>query len=948
MVSTIKKAFAASLFITSSLSVLAVPAKPGLLPMTQPDGTVVNVRLMGDEFHHFYLSEDGYYLVNEGDTFYYADVDASGLTVSSGIKAEPAARRSAASEQYLSTVDMPRVLQTMQLRADARLTRMAQTTHIAPPAFAPTPFRAGGPGLFPGTHFPAMGEQKGLVILVEYQDVKMTLDNPHDYFYRMLNEPGFSDYEGTGSAVDFFAESSEGQFAPQFDVYGPVTLSKNRSYYGGNGWTGDDQHPADMVKEACDQLDGIIDFTEYDRDGDGEVDNVFIFYAGRGEASGGPAESVWPHAWNVEHGIGYKPTYDGVSVSRYACSNEWESGRPDGVGTFIHEFSHVMGLPDLYATSYTSSFTPGSWSCMDYGPYNNDGCTPPLYGAFERYALGWMEPMVIDGPLNAVLEPISSNKAGIIRTPKSNEFFLLENRQQTSWDTYIPGHGMLIWHIDYNSSVWDSNKVNNTPSHQYVDIEEADGSQTEYSRSGDAFPGTSHVTSFTDTTNPNMKTWAGRSLNIPITDIAESASGLITFKACGGRTEPLPGTVALEAEDADDESFTAMWQEVPGSTYLLTVYTRPDGSDVVTCIDGYDHRNVGPATSCRVEGLEAGEIYYYIVAVSNGWEMSEESNEIMVTTGQAPIYKLKVNALQARDAIDNGFAAAWEKMDVANDYILTVYTKELTGHYTDGCDFTAGIDKLPAGWSANTGSSYANTAYSGKAIPAIRLGRNADAVTTPEYEDDIKSVSFWHRGNGTADNDMMAVSVRTADGWQKVGEVPVVKTQGGTVTTIEVDVPGARIARVEFVRNSGKGAVALDDIEVAHGMTFEPHPVAGYRARRTGDRDSYEVRGLNPGTTYYYTVTATDGEQMSKPSDEIEVVTSGNSAITDITASEGVRVSVSAGTVSVSGLGDDEPVTVYDLSGRTVATGRGDSQFTLSGHGVYIVSTPRHTQKIIL
>jgi len=170
---------------------------------------------------------------------------------------------------------------------------------------------------------------------------------------------------------------------------------------------------------------------------------------------------------------------------------------------------------------------------------------------------------------------------------------------------------------------------------------------------------------------------------------------------------------------------------VPGSTYLLTVYTRPDGSDVVTCIDGYDHRNVGPATSCRVEGLEAGEIYYYIVAVSNGWEMSEESNEIMVTTGQAPIYKLKVNALQARDAIDNGFTAAWEKMDVANDYILTVYTKELTGHYTDGCDFTAGIDKLPAGWSANTGSSYANTAYSGKAIPAIRLGRNADAVTTP-------------------------------------------------------------------------------------------------------------------------------------------------------------------------------------------------------------------------
>lgn len=160
MVSTIKKAFAASLFITSSLSVLAVPAKPGLLPMTQPDGTVVNVRLMGDEFHHFYLSEDGYYLVNEGDTFYYADVDASGLTVSSGIKAEPAARRSAASEQYLSTVDMPRVLQTMQLRADARLTRMAQTTHIAPPAFAPTPFRQAAPASSPARISPPWASRR--------------------------------------------------------------------------------------------------------------------------------------------------------------------------------------------------------------------------------------------------------------------------------------------------------------------------------------------------------------------------------------------------------------------------------------------------------------------------------------------------------------------------------------------------------------------------------------------------------------------------------------------------------------------------------------------------------------------------------------------------------------------------------------------------------------------
>ncbi len=950
MVSTIKKAIAASLFITSTMTVVAVPAKPGLMPMTQPDGSVIEVRLMGDEFHHFYLSEDGYYLVNDNGTYCYADIDDKGLTVSSGIKAEPANSRSAASMQYLSKVNMPRVLETMQLRADARLSRLAQTTHIPAPAFAPTASRAAaGPGLFPGTHFPAMGEQKGLVILVEYQDVKMTLDDPHDYFHRMLNQPGFSDYDGTGSAADFFAESSMGQFAPQFDVYGPVTLSKNRSYYGGNDWGGNDKNPADMVKEACDQLDGIIDFTEYDRDGDGEVDNVFIFYAGRGEASGGSDDTVWPHAWNVEYGIGYKPTYDGVSVSRYACSNEWESGRPDGVGTFIHEFSHVMGLPDLYATSYTSSFTPGSWSCMDYGPYNNDGCTPPLYGAFERYALGWMEPMVIDGPLDASLEPISTNKAGIIKTAKNNEFFLLENRQQTSWDTYIPGHGMLIWHVDYNSSVWDSNKVNNTPSHQYVDIEEADGTQSEYTRDGDAFPGTSHVTSFTDTTRPSMKTWGGQSLNKPITDIAESGAGLITFKVCGGRTEPMAGTVALEALEADDEGFTATWQEVPGARYLLSVYTRPENSETRTYVPGYERKDVGTATSHRVDGLEAAGQYYYTVTVSNGWELSDESNEIAVTTGDAPLDKLKVNALAASDVSWDSFVAAWDKISLADDYVINVYTKELTGHHKDLCDFTDGVDKLPEGWSANTGSSYANTAYSGNAIPAIRLGRSADAVTSPRYDDGVKAVTFWHRGNGTSDNDVVVVSVRTDDGWKAVEEVPVTTAKGGAVTTVTVDIEGAHTARVELKRNSGKGAVAIDDIEVAHGITFEPKTVEGYADLRTGDTDEFKVSGLKSTTTYYYTVTATFGDIRSITSDEIEVNTieDSNSGIADISGTETVSIRASHGTIAVSGLADGDTVRIHDLAGRLVASGSGDSRFTLDS-GVYIVSTPAKTLKVAI
>ena len=163
---------------------------------------------------------------------------------------------------------------------------------------------------------------------------------------------------------------------PDFDIYGPVTLSKNMSYYGGNDIYGNDKNPEKMIIEACQLLDDEVDFAQYDNDGDGYIDNIYVFYAGKGEASGGSKDTVWPHSWNITAATSTPYIFDGVRLDRYACSNENEGSHPDGVGTFVHGFSHVMGLPDLYATSYTSSFTPGAWSCMDYGPYNNDGRTP--------------------------------------------------------------------------------------------------------------------------------------------------------------------------------------------------------------------------------------------------------------------------------------------------------------------------------------------------------------------------------------------------------------------------------------------------------------------------------------------------------------------------------------------------------------------------------------------
>lgn len=597
---------------------VAVPALHRPLTFTQPDGTEITVQLRGDERAHCYLSEDGYLLVNENDAFYYGNVDDDGLILRSDILAKQIERRTEADCAFLSTVDMTRVDDTMRKIWDGSRYSSRSALILPPRASSPSGAESSHPsygkGLFPGIHFPAQGVQKGLVVLVQYSDVKFTLDDPHDYFSRLLNEEGFSDYNGTGSARDFFVQNSNGQFLPEFDVYGPITLSQRRSYYGGNDSSGNDKAPEEMAIEACKQLDDTVDFSEYDRDGDGYIDNVYIFYAGRGEASGGESNTVWPHSWDVRAAGGKPQIFDGVELANYACSNEWFSSGPDGIGTFVHEFSHVMGLPDIYATSYGSSFTPGEWCVMDQGSYNNNSRTPPAYGAFERNALGWCKPAILTGEERShQLNPIiDTNEAFLIPTNSPNEFFLLENRQQKGWDAYIPGHGMLAWHIDYDENVWAYNAANNTSSHQHVDIEEADGRKSAYDRDGDAFPGTAGITSFTDYTTPSMLTWSGDKLNVPITGI-EEADGIIRFNV---KAVERPDAIVLEEVDPETvtaTSCTLSWSEVPGISYYNVKVSAVDSE-----YNGrYKNRNVGKKTSVEITDLAPSTTYMaYVTPVT--------------------------------------------------------------------------------------------------------------------------------------------------------------------------------------------------------------------------------------------------------------------------------------------------------------------------------------------
>lgn len=571
-----------------ALNASAVPAKRGLRTVVQPDGTELTIQKVGDESRHFTLTADGMLLTRDANGQYsYARIDKSGRLVSSGIRALNANAHPSGHRYLMQNIDEVDMTALDKMRAknpahslnavNAEALRLngGSYRNAKAPAKAAGSLPQSGMGRFT-SNFPRTGKIKGLVILVEYTDVKFNSGYKTDaktYFNDLLHKEGFSEYNGTGCATEYFRAQSNGQFDPEFDLYGPVTLPNPMSYYGGNDTYGDDKAPHMMVVHACQQLDKTVDFSQYDNDGDGYVDNVFIFYAGQGEASYGSDDTVWPHSWEVSSGTGSKFKLDGVIIDRYACTNEWERSTPDGVGTFIHEFSHVMGLPDLYhTTSSSASYTPGSWSVLDYGPYNNDGRTPPNYSVYERNAMGWINPELIDGEVKFVsLEEIGgSNQGCIIQTDKTNEFFLLENRQLTGWDKYLPGHGMLIWHVDYQSSVFDNNSVNNNSSHQYVDIIEANNranSSSDATMAGYTWPGTSNKTEFGPNSSPALKSWSGYKPEITLMEISEN-NGVITFGVNGVLQAP----VADEAVTGGSDWFNASWTAVDeAESYELTV-----------------------------------------------------------------------------------------------------------------------------------------------------------------------------------------------------------------------------------------------------------------------------------------------------------------------------------------------------------------------------------------
>ena len=515
--------FLGLLMLFTCIEISAVPAFRVKKQLMLEDGTIVTATLQGDEYYGYYITDDGKVLAP------------------------------AKSGKY----------RYMNEKTHANFKRVAYERMEKANSFRAESMRRSAPR--------STQERRGLVILAQFPDVSFSKIGTQEYFNRMFNEKGFTENGCLGSVSDYFYDQSYGQLNMQFDVVGPVTLPQPLAYYGApeEGESSGDSKVLDFAADACTAAKDLVDFSKYDWDGDGKVDNVYILFAGFSEARGADPNCLWPHQWVVHD---RELVIDEVRIWNYACSNELISGGDapvlDGIGTACHEFSHTLGLADIYNTQGDKDFV-GKWDVMSIGSYIGkkwgDGTHPMAYSAFERWQLGWLEPKALNEVTTITeMKALEEEPEAYVlyNEGNTNEYYLLENRQLPKWGSPFDAHGLLVTHIDYDKGAWNNNTVNTDIYHQRYSVVGASGEFTE--SIDDLFPGTSGNTSFTDVTNPASTLFNANEdgtyfLHKPVENITESSDGTISFVAC---TNYAPCPKSIQATTNDDGTVACSWSEV--------------------------------------------------------------------------------------------------------------------------------------------------------------------------------------------------------------------------------------------------------------------------------------------------------------------------------------------------------------------------------------------------
>ncbi len=567
-------------------SALAIPALPIWRLCKQADGTFIRVKTIGDEHFNYAVTADGIPVLPCRGSYYYARIDGNRL-VATNVLAHDKDQRTGTEEQ--DAADADRVNRLMAQR-------QGLVTNEAPAKVQAV-----------------KGQKKGLVILVQFADKEFhapenvgTLSSGetdiNTLYTHMLNQEGYVDKKSgaIGSVHDYFYDQSNGAFDLTFDVVGPITLPHPYKYYGERTSNNNDARAPQMVIDACNAVKGKVNFADYDWNGDKEVEQVYVVYAGEGEATGGDENTIWPHKYSLsDAGVG-KQDFNGITVNTYACSNELIRASINGkervfymgIGTICHEFSHCLGLPDFYDTAGGDNVGTGRFDLMCSGSYNGGpesiknvyggtgiGTVPAGYTSYERSFMGWITPTQLGSePLSVTTMKGLTEKgnAYVLRNPHNeNEYYLFENRSDYRWDKELPAHGLLVLHVDYNARAWASNGPNSSyQSHQRMTFVPADDRLTSSTQDNDTYP-IDLNNSLTGRSTPKLSFYTGNT--------ADDEGGLRNIQR------------------ADDGTISFAYRPVFTSTGITDAYSLIGGQEQVFTLTGVQ---LNPAS----QGAKGGQL----------------------------------------------------------------------------------------------------------------------------------------------------------------------------------------------------------------------------------------------------------------------------------------------------------------------------------------------------
>ncbi len=750
-------------------STIASPAYPKPIRFIQPDGSTITLTLKGDEHTKWASTTDDYTLMSNPKGYYeYATTDSRGNIIPSGIKAKDKEQRQSEDIKLLSKT-------SKGLRYSKEQVQMLRTIQSIRQKEAR---RA----------FPTTGNRKLICILMGFKDKAFTKTQAD--FNNLFNQVNYSANGATGSVKDYYLENSFNKFNLTVTVAGPYTASQNMAYYGANDSNDNDVKPDVLVTEAVTAADAAVNYADFDNDNDGNVDGVYVIYAGYGEEAGASANAIWAHAWEIP-----SKTLDGKIISSYSCSAELESNSGStmtSIGVICHEFGHVLGAPDYYDTNYDTGGQfdgTGDWDLMAGGSWNNNGITPAHHNAYTKVMVyGWANATTLEEGASITMPSSQSNSSAFYRinTTTANEYFLMENRQQTGFNVANPGHGLLIFHVSKDVEAhYSNNDINaKAPQNMYPVCASATSnpgstaaSYGSISSASCPFPGSSNKREYTDASMPSMKSWASANTGKPITNISENTTtGIITFDFNGGylgnptgftATQMSTSQIDLAWTKSENRDVVVAFSLTPNFGSLIDGTTYSQGEAIV---GGGTILVFGDASNFPHTGLVNNKTYYYKI-----WtKLSATPTYSPGVERQATTATGDPNGFTATPIATSQIDLAWTKSENKN-VVIAVSPTPAFGTLNNGTTYSQG-ESIPGGGTiivAGDATSFShtglnsNTTYYYKAwstlsaTPTYSPGTVENATTMcsgtialPVFEDfeDATLPGCWtiddHQGNG--------------------------------------------------------------------------------------------------------------------------------------------------------------------------------------------------------